>query len=143
MLSKTCIYAIKIMIFLVSATEGTDRKVSVAEICEGIGSPRPFTAKVLQRLTKGRMIDSTPGPGGGYFLREKTDYTLAEVMAALDEDYFLSACVLGFEECSEANPCPLHSRFVRARAEMHAVFREMTISEVAESVRRGETTLID
>jgi len=143
MLSKTCIYAIKIMIFLVSATGGTDRKVSVAEICQGIGSPRPFTAKVLQRLAKGRMIDSTPGPGGGYFLREKTDHTLAEVMAAIDEDYFLSGCVLGFEHCSEDNPCPLHHRFVGARAEMNAVFRGMTIAEIGESVRRGESTLLD
>jgi len=143
MLSKTCIYAIKIMIFLVSATRGSDRKVSVAEICEGIGSPRPFTAKVLQRLSKSRLIDSSPGPGGGYFLRGNADYTLAEVMAALDEDYFLSGCVLGFQQCSEDNPCPLHYRFVEARAEMNTVFKGMTVSEIGESVSRGESTLLD
>jgi DNA-binding IscR family transcriptional regulator len=70
------------------------------------------------------------------------DFTLTKVMAALDEDYLLTACVLGFEECSEANPCPLHDRFVKARTEMKAVFGKMTIAEIGASVRRGETSLI-
>jgi Rrf2 family protein len=142
MLSKTCIYAIKIMIFLASVSEVDRHRVSVGQIAAGIDSPRQFTAKVLQRLTKARLVRSVPGPGGGYYLEGSLDYTLTRVMAALNEDYILTACVLGFEECSEANPCPLHDRFVRARSEMKAVFGKMTIAEIGESVRRGESTLI-
>ena len=56
-----------------------ERKSRVASIVGEIGSPQPFTAKVLQRLSKTRLIRSSPGPGGGYYFPESSDYTLTNL----------------------------------------------------------------
>lgn len=142
MLSKISIYSIKIMIYLYSNARGNDRKVTVSAIAKGIGSPPPFTAKVLQKLSKKRLIRSTPGPGGGYYLPDASDFTIAEVMQAINEAYFLKSCLLGFEKCSSDHPCALHEGFVSAREEMNTLFNKMTISQASESIKSGNALLL-
>jgi Rrf2 family protein len=142
MLSKTSVYSIKIMIHLYLNALGEERKVGVSNIAEGIGSPKPFTAKVLQRLSKSRLIRSSPGPGGGYYLPENSNYTLKEVIEAVNEAHFLTSCLLGFEECSSEHPCALHERFVSTRTEMNVLFNNVTISEASESVKNGNALLL-
>ncbi|WP_020570827.1 RrF2 family transcriptional regulator [Neolewinella persica] len=142
MFSKTCSYALKIMIFLASVDRRKER-VSVKDIADGIGSPKAFTAKVLQQLSKSKLIRSIPGPGGGYYLPEDADYNLVEIMAAINEDHVLTACALGFEECSSANPCPVHHQFVAAREEMRKTFDRITISRLSKSVEEGKSNLLE
>jgi Rrf2 family protein len=142
MLSKTSIYSIKVMIHLYLNARGNERKVGVSDIAEGIGSPKPFTAKVLQRLSKSRLIRSSPGPGGGYYLPESSDYTIAEVMLAINEAHFLTSCLLGFEKCSSDRPCALHEGFVSARSEMNVLFNNTTISQASESIENGDASLL-
>ncbi len=142
MLSKTCVYAIKIMILLALNAQNKKQKVSVSEIAKGIGAPQHFIAKVLQKLSRSRLIKSSPGPGGGYFLPEGADYTISEVMAAMDEAHVLTSCVLGFEECSLENPCPLHEQFAVIREEMNLLFNNLTISKVSKSVKEGDSSLL-
>lgn len=142
MFSKTCAYALKIMIFLAAKDRRKDR-VGVTSIAEGIGSPRAFTAKVLQQLSKSKLIRSVPGPGGGYYLPEGVDYNLSTIMAAINEDHVLTACVLGFEECSSDHPCAVHHQFVAAREQLKTTFDHITISKLSESVEAGKSNLLE
>ena len=131
------------MIYLYLNAQDKEQKVGVSDIAKGIGSPQPFTSKVLQRLSKSKLIRSSPGPGGGYYLAEGADYRLAEIMEAINEAHFLTSCILGFEHCTSENPCALHDQFASAKNEMNTLFNDMTISQVSESVRKGDTSLLD
>lgn len=142
MFSKTCSYALKIMIFL-AATDRRKERIGVKDISEGIGSPKAFTSKVLQQLSKSKLIRSTPGPGGGYYLPEEANYNLSEIMAAINEDHVLTACVLGFEECSADHPCAVHHQFVIAREQLKTTFDKITISKLSKSVEEGNTNLLE
>ena len=55
MFSKTSEYAIKIMIYL-SANSAVDNLRQVKEVSEALGTPGPFTAKILQQLVKAGLL---------------------------------------------------------------------------------------
>ena len=59
MFSKATEYALRATIFIAQKCED-DRKLSLDEIATAIDSPRPFTAKIMQLLTKdGMLVSST------------------------------------------------------------------------------------
>jgi len=64
MFSKSCEYAIKAVIHLCMETHAGGR-LSINDIAVAIDSPEPFTAKILQTLSKHKIISSAKGPGGG------------------------------------------------------------------------------
>ncbi|MBK8391683.1 MAG: Rrf2 family transcriptional regulator [Saprospiraceae bacterium] len=42
--------------------------IGVSQVKDAIGSPQPFTAKILQQLSKAGMLESLRGPNGGFCL---------------------------------------------------------------------------
>jgi Rrf2 family transcriptional regulator, iron-sulfur cluster assembly transcription factor len=116
MFSKTCEYAIKIMIFISTRQEKDGERVGLDEIAEAIDSPKAFTAKVLQQLVKAKLLDSMRGRTGGFSIPQKgEEITLADIVKVIDGDKLLYGCVLGFSECSEVDPCPVHYKFKSVR----------------------------
>ena len=70
MFSKSCEYAIKAVIHLCMETHEGGR-LSINDIAVAIDSPEPFTAKILQTLSKHKIISSAKGPGGGFYVEQK------------------------------------------------------------------------
>ncbi|WP_257657429.1 RrF2 family transcriptional regulator [Parapedobacter lycopersici] len=132
MFSKTCEYAIRAVIFI--ARESKDgRRVGVREIAQGIGSPVYFIAKILQELSKKGIIQSLKGPTGGFYMDgQSLDYTLADIVVAIDGDKLLTGCALGLNECSEKRPCPLHFEFRHIRKELHALLARTKLNELQD-----------
>ncbi|MEQ1555161.1 MAG: Rrf2 family transcriptional regulator, partial [Ferruginibacter sp.] len=69
MLSKSCEYAIRAMIFI-SQKVGDVPKASVKEIATNINAPIHFIAKILQELCKKKILQSIKGPNGGFYLEK-------------------------------------------------------------------------
>ena len=65
MFSKSTEYALRATLYI--AQKGTEeKKIGIEEVSKAIGSPRSFTAKILQSLTKdNKIIRSATGPHGG------------------------------------------------------------------------------
>jgi len=117
MFSKACEYAIKIMIYIAS-NEQDGRRTGLREVTEAIGSPEAFTAKILQQLVKGGLLDSFRGPSGGFVLPKSKNIMLYDVVVAIDGDHLLKDCVLGLPECSNLDPCPVHDKFLAVREQL-------------------------
>lgn len=117
MFSRACEYAIKIMIY-VAGNEQEGRRTGLKEITEAIGSPEAFTAKILQQLVKGKVLDSYKGPSGGFELMKDKDIRLVDIVSLIDGEKLLEACVLGLKECSGSNPCPVHDKFQLIRNQL-------------------------
>lgn len=77
MFSKACEYGIKAAIFIAVKSQ-QDTRVRLSDIAAEINSPVAFTAKVLQKLTKGKLVDSVKGPAGGFEIKKTK---LAEIRA--------------------------------------------------------------
>jgi Rrf2 family protein len=105
MFSKACEYAIRAVLFL--AVHG--KRAAIKTIAKATDSPEPFTAKILQKLSRAGIIASAKGPGGGFFMEPAMlDASLLRVVQAIDGVFTLHACALGLIECSDKHPCPVH-----------------------------------
>jgi Rrf2 family protein len=137
MFSKTTEYALRATFYI--AQYGTEEnKLSLSEIARGINSPKSFTAKTLQVLTAGnRIVSSTRGPNGGFYMTEKSrKLPVRAILEAMQEDDVLEKCVLGLKQCSEANPCPMHSRYKAIKLQLKELFESKTIQSLADQLKK-------
>ena len=139
MFSKTCEYALKIMIYLCSV-KTNKKRAGLKDIAEAIASPEAFTAKILQQLVRSKLLHSLRGPTGGFELR-KDPITLLEVVAAIDGDGVIKHCVLGLEKCSDSHPCPVHETFVKVRNQLAKVLASTFLSDINAGVIKGNSYL--
>lgn len=136
MFSKSTEYTLRAIIYLAQKSS-PERKVGIAELAEAIDSPKSFTAKLIQVLTRNQiLISSTPGPSGGLYLTDKAKKkSLLHVLRVLDEEEIISGCILGLRECSEKNPCPLHDRYKDIKPQLLDMLEHKTIDDLAREMK--------
>lgn len=135
MFSKATEYALRATFYI--AQKGSKaNKLSIDKIAVSIGSPRPFTAKILQILTqKKHIISSVRGPNGGFFIDEPArQFPLLSVLEAMEEDTRITNCIIGLPKCSSENPCPLHPKYAEIKAQLLSVFKTTTIDEITQNL---------
>ena len=108
MLSNSTKYAIKAVLYLALKSD-LHNKVLAKDVAKGINGPPQYVSKLLQMLSRQHLITSTKGRGGGFYLTEKNlDQPLIRIVAAIDGEDRLHACVLDLERCNLESPCPMH-----------------------------------
>ncbi|MGN6639631.1 MAG: RrF2 family transcriptional regulator [Mucilaginibacter sp.] len=139
--SKTCEYAIRAVFFIAHKTADGGR-VGIKEIANGIDSPEHFLAKILQDLSRKGIIQSAKGPNGGFYLdAEALKRPLTDIVEAVDGNAIFTGCALGLKQCSEVNPCPLHSQFKFIRSKIHDLLQNTEIGEFNGDLQLGISSL--
>ena len=138
MFSKTTEYARRATIFLAQKSS-EDNKLGIEEISKAIDSPKSFTAKILQLLTKdNRVVSSVRGPHGGFYLSPKAKkLPVRAVLQAMGEDEILEKCVMGLKLCSENEPCPMHAQYKLIKKQLISLFTTKTIHQLAAEIKEG------
>jgi Rrf2 family transcriptional regulator, iron-sulfur cluster assembly transcription factor len=139
MFSKATEYALRATIYIAKmATE--EKKLGIDDISNAIDSPRSFTAKILQSLSKdNKIVRSVRGPHGGFFMTEKSKrLPVGSVLEAMDEEEILEKCVLGLNKCSESKPCPMHAQYKTIKQQLIKLFETKTIQQLANDIKEGE-----
>lgn len=142
MFSKSTEYALRATIYIAKkSTE--ENKLGIGEIAKAIDSPKSFTAKILQSLTKdNKIISSVRGPNGGFFITEKAKkQSVRSILLAMGEDGILEKCVLGLKLCSEIQPCPMHEQYKSIKQQLIKLFVSKTIAQLANDMKEGEVFL--
>jgi Rrf2 family protein len=143
MFSKSCEYAIRAILYIM-VHANVDKKVSIDAVSRSIGTPRHFTAKLLQRLSKQNILSSTKGPHGGFYIDPNVpQIPLIRVVEAIDGNAIFGGCVLGLQECSEEHPCPLHHHYKGIRADLKNLFEQQTIQQVGTEIIQSKSRLTD
>jgi len=134
MLSRASKYAILSTLSLAEHSD-EDRKISVKEISESIEVPSPFLAKLFQQLVRGKIISSTKGPNGGFYLSEKNKKkSVIDIIENIDGLTKLNDCFLGLHKCDAVNPCPVHFIVEPFKNSILGKFRDKTIMEFSEEI---------
>ena len=138
MFSKTTEYALRATIFLAQKSS-EENKLGIDEISKAIDSPKSFTAKILQLLTKdNQVVSSVRGPNGGFFLTANAKKLPARsVLEAMGEDEILEKCVMGLKLCSENQPCPMHAQYKIIKKQLISLFTTKTIQQLADEIKEG------
>lgn len=138
MFSKSCEYAIKAMIFVAQKSK-VEERVSIKQIAEGTDAPAHFMAKIMQDLSRKRLVHSVKGPNGGFFM-DKTDLksSISDIIKAIDGDGIYTDCVLGLKACSEKNPCPVHFEYKEIKKNLIKMMENNTIGDFNEKLDSGK-----
>lgn len=138
MFSKACEYAIRATIYIAEQSN-LNKRVSLKDIAKAIASPEAFTAKILQQLSRDQIIDSVKGPSGGFSIDKKKLQTLklSQIVEAIDGDHIYKGCGLGFKECSEKKPCPVHDKFKVVRNELRNMLENTSVKELSVNLGKG------
>lgn len=129
MLSKSCEYGLRAMLYLASLNH--DGYVSIGTISDELSISFPFLTKIFQKLNDAGLLTSQRGPKGGVALTKPADeVTLYEIVVAIDGDDLFTECVLGLPGCGHAEPCPLHDDWAQKRTYVERMFRNSTLAEL-------------
>ena len=109
-----------------------DTPVSADALAKQTRVPRRYLTRVLQDLCAEGLVQSRPGPGGGYELvRSASELTILDIVNTVDPIERIKSCPLGLK--SHTSLCPLHAELDRAYAATETAFAGVTIRELVES----------
>lgn len=141
MFSNSSKYAINAVLFL-SIYASEENKIGVKAVAEKLKIPASFLAKILQTLARKKVISSSKGPGGGFWLSDKEkEAPLMSVVENLDEKDKFEICFMGLRECSHTEPCPLHNATQPFKNELKKQINNNTIASFAEKIVNKESFL--
>jgi len=138
MLTNQSKYAIRSVLYLAVYTD-KDNKMGSKEVAEKINVPAPFLAKILQKLVKNKIISSTKGPKGGFYLTEKDLLnSMLDIVSVIEGLDLLSECFLGLPRCHDDNPCAIHHLISPFKDTLLKEMGDKTIMKYAEETKAGK-----
>lgn len=130
-LSRLADYGVLLMTCVPFDPEGG--VVTARALSERTGLPRPTVGKILKDLSRGGLLASRRGQGGGYRLsRPATEITLADVVSALDGPIDLTCCAEATESCALTIDCPVREPFQVVSNAVHDALAQMTLAAMRE-----------
>ena len=141
MLSNSSKYALKAVLYLTLHTDES-RRLQVREISEKIDVPKAYTAKLLQTLSKRGIISSARGPKGGFYVdSENRKQSVMSIIDVIDGRKKMDTCLLGFSDCDEHQPCPLHFYISQSRTELIHILESKSIDELSTDLKERKSFL--
>jgi len=126
--SKKCEIGLQAVLYL--STEGEGVLFNALQVSEKVKQPKEFVSKVLQILTFSGIVGSKKGKNGGFFLAKATsEIRLIEIVEAIDGREVFEKCVLGFPECGDTHPCPVHNSWGKLRDDAYNMLKEETLHD--------------
>jgi Rrf2 family protein len=127
MISQTTEYALRAIVYLADQS-GMPR--TTAQISDVTQVPAGYLAKVMQGLSRARLVKSQRGLNGGFTLaRDPEVLTILEIVNSVDPIRRYPECPLGLPSHGK-RLCPLHRRLDEAGALVEESFRQTTVAEM-------------
>jgi Rrf2 family protein len=143
MLSNSSKYALKAVLYLALHSDD-EHKMMVKDLSEKINVPKAYIAKLLQQLAKRKIISSTKGPKGGFYIDEANrKQPIIAIIEVIDGKRRIESCMLGLEDCNLHKPCPLHSLISPSRTKMIQLLESKTINDLALDLELNKSFLPD
>jgi Rrf2 family protein len=124
MISQTAEYALRAIVYL-AGQEGSAR--TTAQIAETTLIPAGYLAKVMQSLSRARLVNSQRGLNGGFTLaHDPHQLSVLAVINAVDPIRRFPECPLGIPSHGR-RLCPLHYQLDQAAAMVEKAFDETMV----------------
>ena len=141
MFNKETEYALRGLVYI-QIQNARDHKPGIPEIAKEVETPQFYMAKILQRLVKQGLVQSSKGRGGGfYFDKNKPELTLMEVIQFTEGTGLFTSCAFGLNMCSDINPCPMHERYAQIRESIQQMVTQESIQSFADKIVSGHASI--
>lgn len=128
--SKSFDYALRGILY-VSVMSDAKKRVQVEEISEKLSVPKHFLGKIMNKVVKNGILNSTKGPFGGLAVNSETlSTTLSSLLKAVEGAHSFNSCVLKQKNCDPDRPCVLHDRVSNLRNSIYEIMNQTTIGDI-------------
>lgn len=133
MISTRGRYALRLMIDL--AMQDADKYTPLKDISKRQGISEKYMEIIIKQLVKQKLIYGLRGKGGGYrLLRSAADYSVGEILEAVDEQLAPVSCLLPEAEPCDRKPiCPTIAMWKKFDTLTHEFFYGITLADLAET----------
>ena len=127
-LSKTIEYALISINHINQCDE--DMPISVKKISKKYNIPFELLAKILQKLSKAKILKAIQGPKGGYKLNEKyKNFTLIQLIEILEGPFGITGCLTD-HNCEQISRCNIITPVERINSQVYKVFNQIKLNEI-------------
>lgn len=129
--SKQTELGIKAVLFL--SVQPKEQLFNAKTISKELKVPKEFVAKVLQKLTYSGIVISKKGKEGGFVLKKSPEeIKIIDIVNIIDGTEGFKSCVLGFENCSDEYPCPVHKEWSILRNKIIDMLSKSSIADFSD-----------
>jgi Rrf2 family nitric oxide-sensitive transcriptional repressor len=129
MISQTAEYALRAITYLADQ-ERTPH--TTAQIADATQIPAGYLAKVMQSLSRARVVKSQRGLNGGFTLnRDPANLNLLEIINAVDPIRRFHECPLDLP-AHTGDLCPLHQRLDEAGQMLETYFSQTSVAQLLD-----------
>jgi FeS assembly SUF system regulator len=130
-LTKQTDYALVLLSLM--AREGRRPVFTARDLAERTHIPMPMVSKILKRLAREELLDSTRGANGGYSLaRDPQAMSAAEVILKLEGPITLTECAGAADSlCAIEGSCPVSSTLQRVNRVVIEALRGISLADMA------------
>lgn len=127
---KTTEYALRVMVYL---WNNRNEMYSVNRLHKILNIPYKYLGRLMHNLTTAGFLEVLQGKMGGYKINSnKNQIYLYEIIGAIEGLESYERCVLGFPECSNENPCPLHNIWLHQQQNLKDMVYNVSLADLVE-----------
>lgn len=127
-------YAIRALVQLA----GEEGVLSVAALAERCGVPVDYLRKIMQKLCREDIVESTKGAQGGYRLtRSPCGIGILAVVEAVQGPVVVNSCFRDKAVCENTKTCLLRNRLSRLQDDIEGWLADMNVGDLVDKGGRG------
>ncbi|WP_181351293.1 Rrf2 family transcriptional regulator [Thalassobacillus sp. CUG 92003] len=136
--SKATNYALHTMVYLITLPKG--RTIGMQSLAEIQDLSPTYLSKILTKLAKGGLIESTPGVKGGYKVsKSRDDISFLDVIKTVEGETNLFHCSI---EHNQNKGCMIENVMIQAEENMKEELANTFLIDLADQVDENSRSLI-
>ena len=135
--SKSFGYALRGVLYIAVLSD-SKKRIQVDEVARQLSVPKHFLSKIMKKIVKEGILNSSRGPSGGFSINERTLATpLIDLLVIVNGSGQFDKCVLGLKECHSDHPCPLHYKMKLHKQKLLHFLSATTIADLLQKRQPG------
>ena len=131
-------YAIVLMVHIGKNGEST---LNAAEISKSTNISGPTVSKLLKKLAKSNLLDSSRGVTGGYKLSASPNQiSVADIIAAIEGPLGLTVCSLKEDLCEISDQCDMKAPWIKINEVVVDTLKNYKLSDLIGTNKNTQKT---
>jgi len=127
-ISKKIEYA---LIFVTYLSKKQGESISLSEASKVLKLPQRFLAQIAVKLKSNGIVESKEGKSGGYCVTSAyNNFTVFDLIHALDEDRGLVECLEDGKKCTHGKACKMRNFWEKIETNLVRELKKIRLNEV-------------
>lgn len=134
LVTKNIYYAIRSLLYI---TQKPDAVISASELANELNMHRAFLRRILQILSKHKILKSLKGKGGGFVLNIRpSKLRIIDIMEIFKGKVDIMSCLLEKNICPYPNDCVLMTKMKDIERKLYKALETITITTLLKNRNR-------